>query len=93
MDKVIDDGRSHQCRVAGVPFLVKDIAVAMSGKRLELGSRLSSGVVAPADSWPMSRFRAADAVPLAHATYAAGSIRVPASYNGLFGLNPTRRAA
>lgn len=126
--------------LAGVPFLIKDLAVAMSGKRLELGSRLSSGVVASADSWLMSRFRAAGlvtigrtttpemafstttestlqgatrnpwqpdssaggssggaaaavaagVVPLAHGTDAAGSIRVPASYNGLFGLKPTR---
>lgn len=135
-------GYPDQCTgpLAGVPFLIKDLAVAMSGKRLELGSRLSSGVVATADSWLMSRFRAAGlvtigrtttpemafstttestlqgatrnpwqpdssaggssggaaaavaagAVPLAHATDAAGSIRVPASYNGLFGLKPTR---
>ncbi|WP_116137467.1 amidase [Trinickia diaoshuihuensis] len=126
--------------LAGVPFLVKDLALSMQGKRLELGSRLARGLVAPADSWLMSRFRAAGLitigrtttpefafstttesalqgvtrnpwqpesstggssggaaaavaagiVPLAHATDAAGSIRIPAGYTGLFGLKPTR---
>ncbi|MEE1783766.1 amidase [Streptomyces sp. SP17BM10] len=126
--------------LAGVPFLIKDLAVAMAGKRVELGSRLAAGNVARADSSLMARFRraglvtlgrtatpefaystttegvlygatrnpwdperspggssggsaaavAAGIVPLAHATDAAGSIRVPAAANGLFGLKPTR---
>ncbi|MFF3002753.1 amidase [Kitasatospora sp. NPDC057940] len=126
--------------LAGVPFLIKDIGVAMAGRRMELGSRLAAGLVAGADSSLMRRLRraglvtfgrtttpemaysittepvlygptrnpwdlrrsaggssggagaavAAGVVPIAHATDAAGSIRVPASCTGLFGLKPTR---
>ncbi|MFF9671049.1 amidase [Streptomyces eurythermus] len=126
--------------LAGVPFLIKDIGVAMAGRRTELGSRLAAGNVARADSCLMARFRraglvtfgrtatpemaysittepllygptrnpwdpersaggssggagaavAAGVVPIAHGTDAAGSLRVPAAYNGLFGLKPTR---
>ncbi|MFD8635993.1 amidase [Streptomyces sp. NPDC059533] len=126
--------------LAGVPFLIKDLAVSMRGKRVELGSRLAAGNVAREDSFVMRRFRraglvtlgrtatpefaystttepvlygatrnpwdlsrtpggssggsaaavAAGITPLAHATDAAGSIRVPAASTGLFGLKPTR---
>jgi amidase len=125
---------------AGVPFLIKDVAIAMQGKRVELGSRIAAGHVAAEDSNLMRHFRraglvtigrttspemafsttteslhngptrnpwdpgrsaggssggsaaavAGGIVPLAHATDAAGSIRVPAATTGLFGLKPTR---
>jgi len=126
--------------LAGVPFLIKDLAIQMAGKQNELGSRLAKGLIAQGDSNLMGHFRkaglvtigrtttpemafstetestlqgatrnpwdpalsaggssggsgaavAAGVVPIAHATDAAGSIRVPAAYNGLFGLKPTR---
>ncbi|MFF3752005.1 amidase [Streptomyces sp. NPDC002018] len=126
--------------LTGVPFLIKDIGVAMAGRRMELGSRLAAGNVAGVDSALMLRFRraglvtfgrtatpemaysittepvlygptrnpwnlrrsaggssggaaaavAAGVVPVAHATDAAGSLRIPAAYNGLFGMKPSR---
>ena len=130
----------HAAPFAGVPFLIKDVAVTMAGQRSEAGSRLGAGHVAPVDSHLMTQFRqaglvtfgrtstpemafatttepvlygatrnpwnvslsaggssggaaaavAAGIVPLAHATDAAGSIRVPAASTGLFGFKPSR---
>ena len=48
----------------GVPFLIKDLAVSMEGRRNELGSRLAEAIVAPFDSSLMSRFRDAGLVTL-----------------------------
>lgn len=126
--------------LSGVPFLIKDLGVAMRGRRCEMGSRMAEGVVSAEDSNLMSRFRAAGLVtlgrttlpelavstttegrmcgptrnpwdldrgaggssggaaaavaagivPVAHATDGGGSIRVPASFTGLFGMKPTR---
>lgn len=125
---------------SGVPFLIKDIGIAMAGRRSEVGSRLASGYVSPVDSDLMKQFReagfltigrtttpefaistttesvangptrnpwdpsrsaggssggagaavAAGITPIAHGTDASGSIRIPASVNGLVGLKPTR---
>lgn len=124
----------------GVPFLIKDLAVVMNGKKNELGSKLAEGLVMDFDSTLMTRYKqaglvtlgrtttpefaisttsearfvgpsrnpwnldyncggstggsasavAAGMVPLSHATDGGGSIRVPASVNGIFGLKPTR---
>ncbi|HWW73479.1 MAG TPA: amidase family protein, partial [Duganella sp.] len=49
---------------AGVPFLIKDVAITMAGKRVELGSRIAAGHVAAADSNLMRHFKRAGLVTL-----------------------------
>jgi amidase len=49
---------------AGVPFLIKDLVLQAAGRRSEMGSRLGEGLVAPADSDLMARFRQAGLVTL-----------------------------
>ena len=125
---------------SGVPFLIKELVLHAKGVRLDMGSRLAQGYVAPEDSELMARFRragfvltgttqtpelgynpttetvlfgpvhnpwkaghsaggssggsaasvAAGIVPVAHANDGGGSIRIPASCNGLVGLKPSR---
>ena len=52
----------HLC--TGVPFLIKDLVLQAEGRRSEMGSRLAQGLVAPADSDLMARFRQAGLVTL-----------------------------
>jgi len=126
--------------LAGVPFLLKDLGVALEGTPTTRGSRVFAKSAAAADSaltalyksagltimgrtntpefglwpvtesellgpcrnpWDLSRTSggssggaaaavAAGIVPAAHASDGGGSIRIPASCCGLFGLKPSR---
>jgi Asp-tRNA(Asn)/Glu-tRNA(Gln) amidotransferase A subunit family amidase len=126
--------------LAGVPFLLKDLGIAMAGTITTEGSRFfrdqrhdfdstlveryrAAGLVvfgkthspefgsspssesvlhgATHNPWDLSRSAggssggaaaavAAGIVPVAHATDGGGSIRIPASACGLFGLKPSR---
>jgi amidase len=134
-------GMDKTAPFCGLPFLLKDVSVAMKGTRTLQGSRLfadaplaeidstlteryrRAGVVifgksttpelglapstetsltgATRNPWDLSRTAggssggaaaavAAGVVPMAHASDGGGSIRIPASCCGLFGMKPTR---
>jgi len=139
-------GRSERTRLskeaplAGVPFALKDLGVAMKGTVTTQGSAFFKDAVADHDSTLVQRYRAAGLnifaktttpefgqtattesrlfgltrnpwnlaysaggssggaaaavaagiLPAAHASDGGGSIRIPASHCGLFGLKPSR---
>ena len=126
--------------LAGVPFALKDLGVAMKGTATTQGSVFFKDAVADQDSTLVQRYRAAGLnifaktttpefgqtattesrlfgltrnpwnlgysaggssggaavavaagiLPMAHASDGGGSIRIPASHCGLFGLKPSR---
>ena len=49
---------------SGVPFLIKDLVLQAQGRANEMGSRLAAGLVAPADSDLMVKFRQAGLMTL-----------------------------
>lgn len=51
-----------------MPFLIKDVAISMKGKRVELGSRIAAGHVAADDSNLMRHFRRARLVTIGRTT-------------------------
>ena len=132
--------RSDQAPLAGVPFALKDLGVALQGTVTTQGCAFYKDAVADHDSTLVQRYRAAGLnifaktttpefgqtgttesrlfgltrnpwnraysaggssggaaaavaagiLPVAHASDGGGSIRIPASHCGLFGLKPSR---
>lgn len=52
----------------GAPFLIKDLAITMKGKKYELGSQLAQGMVMDDDSTLMSLYKQAGLVTLGRTT-------------------------
>ncbi len=63
-----DEPTAPDASFVGVPFLIKDLVLQARGRRSEMGSRLCEGLVAPADSDLMARFRQAGLVTLGRTT-------------------------
>lgn len=67
-DAEVPSERGKGSPLYGVPFLIKDLAITMAGKKNELGSKLAEGLVTDTDSTLMSRFRDAGLVTLGRTT-------------------------
>ncbi|MFC3864264.1 amidase [Alcaligenes aquatilis] len=67
-DGEIDPHADRDSVLYGVPFLIKDLAITMKGKRYELGSKLAQGMVMDADSTLMSLYKEAGLVTLGRTT-------------------------
>lgn len=67
-DGEIDPHADRDSVLYGVPFLIKDLAITMKGKRYELGSKLAQDMVMDADSTLMSLYKEAGLVTLGRTT-------------------------
>lgn len=60
--------QAENAAFSGVPFLIKDLGATRAGRASELGSRIAAGLVAPADSTLMTRFRQSGLIPMGRTT-------------------------
>src|SRR5262249_44677823 len=55
----LDENTLRDGPVRGVPFLIKDVFGHEAGRKIEFGSRLCEGMIAPADTYLCRLFKAA----------------------------------
>lgn len=67
-DGELDPHADKRSVLYGVPFLIKDLAITMKGKRYELGSKLAQDMVMDADSTLMRYYQEAGLVTLGRTT-------------------------